>query len=114
MSDTDRFMEIEAALEEALGAGEGERWADGLTSLNKLVEALEICFGVTDEELLPGLPVDDPSKVVVKAKGDRPAKTGHDIMNDIQAPYEYLGRIIHEYIHMRIEKHDEKRSAHKD
>jgi len=102
---SDRFTEISDALTEEFGTSD---WADSINSTPKMQKALYIIFGVSDEELIPGLPIEpggSPSDVIVPAKGDEPAKTGEDIMKDIQAPYEYLARLIVSFVNNEIDKH---------
>ena len=77
----------------------------GVTSTNTLREALQIAFSLTEEDLIAGLPVENKTDIVVKAKGDQPAKTGQDIIEDIQAPYHAMANIIHYYIASQIFTH---------
>ncbi len=101
--------EIEKKLAEHFGVTVGTSLITiiqgNVTSTNTLQEALLIAFSLTEEDLLAGLPVENKTDIVVKAKGDQPAKTGQDIIEDIQAPYHMMANIIHYYIAGQIFTH---------
>tara|TARA_R100000664_G_C2704452_1_gene103594 strand:+ start:47 stop:364 length:318 start_codon:yes stop_codon:yes gene_type:complete len=91
---------IKNKLNEYFGTS-GTGWVDRINSAT-LQAALFMVFSIADSDLEGGLPVDDPDDVVIKAKGDEPAKTGHDIMDDIQAPYKYLALVISAFVQDEI------------